>query len=487
MHILLISNDDAIIQRITRAAGHAGDQYTVAKRIDDARKVVSDGYIDAVLMDCSLRAAELIAFAGEYQDYLAESVVLLLGPLDHEQREQLSQRLSAHYSIDKPLRDRAFTDMLERIRMRVKIVRQAGLIGRSPAMEETIQTIMQVGPTPISVLITGESGTGKEVAARAIHSVSRRADKPFLPVNCAALAEGVLESELFGHEKGAFTGAAGRRIGMFEQAHGGTIFLDEIGEISPSTQIRLLRVLEEREVMRVGGTEVIPVDVRVITATNRNLLEIVEEGSFRRDLYYRIKVLELKVPPLRERPEDIPLLLHRLASMYAQENDLPLRTFSVDAAAYLSRLPWSGNVRELRNFVESALALTSARTIGVDDIPGHLISDLSGPTGLPVKSGLSPEAFERELLYHSILDLRRDIAEIKQLILDQSTGTPSSARSDLEVTPVYQPGETLEDLEREAILDALEQHGGNRRRAAEHLGIGERTLYRKLKLYSITG
>ena len=484
MKLVLISHDNTTIDAVHAYCVNSGDDLKIAGDTVQARNMILDDDIEAVLMDCAVGAGELISLAGELHDILVDSVVLLIGPLDHLQREQLSQRLSAQYSIDKPLRGPAFTDIMHRVRMRVIIVREAGLIGRSESMEETVQTIMQISPTPISVLITGESGTGKEVVARAIHAISRRSEEPFLAVNCASLAEGVLESELFGHEKGAFTGAAGRRPGMFEKADGGTIFLDEIGEINSSTQIRLLRVLEEREIMRVGGTSVIPVDVRVIAATNKDLNILVENSTFRRDLYYRIKVLEIAVAPLRERPEDIPLLIDRLARLYSQSNHLPVRLFDKDAKTYLSRIPWAGNVRELRNFVESCLALTNVKTIGVEDIPAHLLRDINTPATLPVPAGLTSEHFERELLYRTIFEIKQDLAEIKGMLFEQRKERAPGPK-DMEIEPVYQTTETLEEMEREAVADALAQTDGNRRKAAKLLGIGERTLYRKLKEYGL--
>jgi len=485
MRIILLSNDSEIIETVEEYVSISGDHLQTVPDIKHAKKSLGSDEYDAVLMDCSIRASELIGLASDMDDILVETVVLLIGPLDHEQREKLGHRLSAHYSIDKPLRGNAFSDMMEHIKMRSTIVHNAGLIGRSPAMEETIQIIMQISSTPISVLISGESGTGKEVIGRAIHSISSRADKPFLAVNCAALAEGILESELFGHEKGSFTGATARRIGMFEKAHRGTIFLDEIGEIPHSTQIRLLRVLEEREIMRVGGTEIIPVDVRVIAASNRNLSELTNKGTFRRDLYYRIKVLEIKVPPLRERSEDIPLLADRLARLYAKENNLPLRQFDENAKAYLSHMPWYGNVRELRNFVESTLALTNISSISVKDIPKHLINELSNPHTLPVKSGINSEQFERELIYRTILDLKDDITEIKELLVGNRIIQTTDKSRKIEIEPVYQTPETLEQMEREAIIEALDQSNENRKKTAKLLGIGERTLYRKLKQYGL--
>lgn len=485
MKLFLLSNDDDIISVVRNFTEKSGDELIVAGDIPQARILLGSGEYDAVLMDCSIHAGELIGLAGDMTSILVETVVLLIGPLDLEQRQKLVQRLSAQYSIDKPLRHHALADLMKRISKRSLIVRKAGLIGRSAVMEETIQTIMQIGPTPISVLVTGESGTGKEVIARAIHSVSRRADKSFLAVNCAALAEGVLESELFGHEKGAFTGATSRRIGMFEKANTGTIFLDEIGEIPHPTQIRLLRVLEEREIMRVGGTEIIPVDVRIIAATNRNLGELVGEGRFRRDLYYRIKVLEIIAPPLREHPEDIPLLIDVLSRGFARDNKLPIRYFDEHAKVYLSQQLWSGNVRELRNFVETCLALTTVPIIRFEDIPGHLLNDLRNPSALPVRAEKNAEQLERELIYRTLLDLKRDVTEIKDMLSESIYPEAANVPRMVEIEPSYHTAETLGEMERGAIEDALMQTGGNRRKTAQLLGIGERTLYRKLKKYHL--
>jgi DNA-binding NtrC family response regulator len=503
MKILLLSHDNDVIKIVQEYARASGDKLILAPLIKEAETLVASQEFDALLMDCSMRLMELISFAAEKSDDLSETVVLLLGPLDQDQREKLGRRLSAHYAIDKPLRKQVFKEIMKKVSMRSTIVRKAGLIGRSSAMEETIQTIMQVGPTSISILITGESGAGKEIIARAIHAVSLRAEKPFLAVNCASLAEGILESELFGHEKGAFTGAAGRRLGMFEKAHGGTIFLDEIGEIPHSTQIRLLRVLEEREIMRVGGMDVIEVDVRVIAATNRNLRELVESGKFRRDLYYRIKVLELFVPPLRQRPEDIPLLIDLTGRRYAFENNLPIRRFDDEAKNVLSQSPWAGNVRELRNFVESCLALTNCPVIGMEDIPEHLFSDLHPRSILPARREKNYEQVERELVYRTLIEIKNDIAEIKDMLRG------NHARQDfhelsrgMEVVPVQNGGDAALDetgssfpatassfplaaIERQAVIDALKNSRGNRRKAAQALGIGERTLYRKLKENSL--
>jgi len=485
MNILLLSTDDEVIKSVRDYTYHSSHKLTVVSELHQAKKEIESHSYDSVLMDCSIRPFELIGFSVETSDTLADTVVLLIGPLDHNQREMLVRRLSAHYSIDKPLRGKAFIDTMQRVIMRSTIVRKAGLIGRSAIMEEIIQTIMQIGPTPINVLISGESGSGKEVISRAIHAVSQRADKQFFGINCAALAEGILESELFGHEKGAFTGAVSRRIGMFEKASGGTIFLDEIGEIPHSTQIRLLRVLEEREIMHVGGMEIIPVDVRVIASTNRNLKELVEKGGFRRDLYFRIKVLEIKIPSLRNRPEDIPLLIDRIARLYARDNNLPIRRFDDELKAYLSQAHWPGNVRELRNFVESCIALTSLPVITTDDVPDYLLREVTLSNTLPVPAEQPTEHAERELIFRTLLDLKNDINDIKRFLFEQRVPTPVHDPHMVEVVPADSRNQTMEKLERQAIIDAINDTGGNRRKAAEQLGIGERTLYRKLKLYGI--
>ena len=293
------------------------------------------------------------------------------------------------------------------------------------------------------------------------------------------------------------------------------IFLDEIGEIPTSTQIRLLRVLEEREIMRVGGTDVITVDVRVIAATNRSLEKLVEEGKFRRDLYYRIKVLEINAPPLRNRPEDIPLLVDRIARQYAFDNGFAVRRFSNGAKEVVSQTNWPGNVRELRNFVESCLALTNVPVIHKNDIPAHLLRDILSRNNLPVPIISQPsDQAERELIFRTLLELKNDISEIKNILISRRIEHDESELSHMvEILPIENGGvhtpedpeqqaivdalehtndnrkateQTLEDIKQQAIADALEHTGGNRRKAAELLGIGERTLYRKLKQYGIT-
>ncbi len=306
------------------------------------------------------------------------------------------------------------------------------IVGRSKVMLDLLETVAMVAPTEAGVLITGESGTGKELIAGAIHYNSPRREKPFVTFNCAAITETLLESELFGHEKGAFTGADRRREGRFRQAHGGTLFLDEIGETSMAMQAKLLRVLQERRVQRVGGDEVLEVDVRVLSATNRDLAEEIGKGNFREDLYYRLNVVSLRVPPLRERQEDIPLLCRHFLDRFAEKNKKNIRGFTPRAMDLMLRYAWPGNVRELMNAVERGVVLCRGEHIGEDDLP---------------------------------LSLREE-AEVPDKTILQPTG-------DL----------PLDELEKEAILRTLEESGGNKSETARRLGITRRTLHKKLKKY----
>lgn len=319
------------------------------------------------------------------------------------------------------------------------------IIGRSKAMEGLFRQMELVAPTRSNVLIIGESGTGKELVANALHDNSPRREMRFLPINCAAIPSEILESELFGHEKGSFTGAVGRKVGKFELADKGTLFLDEIGELPLEMQVKLLRVLEQREFMRVGGTETIHVDIRLIAATNADLASAVDQGKFRQDLYYRLKVVTLRIPPLRERRDDIPLLAGHFLRTFGKENGREAMRFSTEAMRSLSSAPWDGNVRELRNLVESLVVLAPSDEIGVEHLPDE---------------------------YRSGGDRS-----------DEAAATPSGSEAPL-------AGErplTMDEIERRAILSALERSGGNRTQAAEALGIGLRTLQRKLKEYGVAG
>ena len=381
------------------------------------------------------------------------------------------------------------------------------LVGRSEAVQELRDRVLLIAPTPVTTLITGESGTGKDVVARALHRYSPRHKQLFKAVNCAAIPENLLENELFGHEKGAFTDARSQFPGVFEQASGGTVFLDEIGEMALSAQVRLLRVVEEREVTRIGGTEPISVDLRLLAATNRDLRDAVANGEFRRDLYHRLKVVELNISPLRQRREDIPLLIDHFVAQYTLRGAARFGGFSPPAMNLLLEYHWPGNVRELRNLIEHLVFLGPDRPVEPADLHGQLESP-PPQRHLPVPTGKTPDQSERELIYFALLDLKREVSELKQLLQPGpaesaprpvyqvndrvgSAGIAGHVRGigSAEVTEASELVEletkSLKDLERHAIEQALEQVGGNRRQAAEKLGIGVRTLYRKLDEYGL--
>ncbi len=375
--------------------------------------------------------------------------------------------------------------------------REFGLVGRSRPMLQLYQTIEQVAPTDISVLITGESGSGKELVARAIHGLSHRRDHPLVIVNCGAIPEGIIESELFGHEKGAFTGAVGTRKGYFEAADGGTIFLDEIGEMPLGTQVKVLRVLEGKEFMRVGSTQTRKVDVRVIAATNRDLWERVERGEFREDLYYRLNAVNIRVPPLRERPDDIPLLVRKFVEDFCRQNRIEFEGFTEGAIRMMQEYTWPGNVRELKNLVESVIVLERGRKINEFVLAKYL--KMPGPENrsLPVHIGRPKDELEREFIYRALVDLKAEIGQLRQLILQRLNPVPSlgpwrgNPEEEVKVTEVktsplpLDRDISLEEMEKELIARTLERYGGNRRRAAKALKISERTLYRKIKEYQL--
>ncbi|PYQ14792.1 MAG: hypothetical protein DMH00_00940 [Acidobacteria bacterium] len=317
--------------------------------------------------------------------------------------------------------------------------RFGSILGKSKALQQLFNQLQLVAPTRSSVLITGESGTGKELIANAIHQNSPRRGERFLPVNCAAIPADILESEMFGHEKGSFTGATGRKIGKFELAHRGTLFLDEVGEIAPDIQVKLLRILEEQSFMRVGGTETIDVDVRILAATNASLEQRVADGKFRSDLYYRLKVVTLHIPPLRDRREDIPLLVDHFLAQFKKENARDSLILSPAAMRCLTQARWEGNVRELRNLLESLVVMATRPVIDVWDLP---------------------EAYRQ--------------TPLQELEASAEAGQAPAPR-------------TMGEIEREAILRTLKETEGNRTKAAEILGIGLRTLQRKLKEYGEPG
>ena len=380
--------------------------------------------------------------------------------------------------------------------------RNSGIIGTSQGIDQVLEMIVQVAPVDISVLIIGESGTGKELVAKAIHKQSRRSSKPLVIVNCGAIPEGIIESELFGHKKGSFTGAAEDRKGYFEEADGGTVFLDEIGEMPVETQVKLLRVLESGEFMRVGDAKTRKVDVRMIAATNKNLTQETEKGRFRKDLYYRLRTVTVEIPPLRQRLEDIDLLTERFALLFSRSNDIVFRGFSTDAIRVMKQYDWPGNVRELRNFVESVILLEKGNKISSEIVLKHLEPMVGGASpNLPVPVDKSSGQAERELILQQLLFLRQDMRDIKSLFsggkIDHSGeigylnsgGGLNLTALEGDVGNLIKSGAigdmSVKDLEMELISRTLKKFNKNRRKTARALGISERTLYRKINDYGL--
>ncbi len=380
------------------------------------------------------------------------------------------------------------------------------IIGNSPALNHALTIAVQVAPTDLTTLITGESGVGKEVFSHIIHQLSTRKHNPFIAVNCGAIPEGTIDSELFGHEKGSFTGAHEARKGYFETVNGGTIFLDEISELPLGTQARLLRVLESQEFIRVGSSKVQKTDVRVVAASNVNLLDRVQSGRFREDLYYRLSTVPIKVSPLRERREDIPLLFRKFCIDFADKYKANPIQLDDDAKGLLTNYPWPGNVRELKNMAEQISVLAKSKVLTASELKEFLPDN--PPSMLPalVNGNHGNEFSERELLYKVLFDMRNDITELKKIVFgmvpaeqmhtmkffpSEINGTPSTHSEkpillDASAPPIeVEESLSLANAEKELIKKALTKYRGRRKNAARELGISERTLYRKIKEYEI--
>jgi DNA-binding NtrC family response regulator len=367
---------------------------------------------------------------------------------------------------------------------RTEFQKQFGIVGESLEMQELVQVVQHVAPTDITVLITGESGVGKEVIAHAIHGASRRSKKAMVTVNCGAIPEGIIESELFGHEKGSFTGASSERKGYFELADGGTIFLDEIGELPLATQVKFLRILENGEFLRVGSSAARTVDVRVIAATNKDLEQEVRNGNFRQDLFYRLRSVNVRIPALRERKEDIPLLFERFIEEFSAKNGIRFGGMSPEATELLQQYYWHGNVRELRNVVESMLVLERGKRLEADDIRKYLRLP-SDERQLPMVVSKQNDFDERQLLYRALLELKNDMLDVKNLLKGVlNTNTAQGMMSGSQGSAV-QENLSLSEMERRMIETALKKYHNNRRLAADELQISERTLYRKIKEYGL--
>jgi DNA-binding NtrC family response regulator len=388
-------------------------------------------------------------------------------------------------------RDDFFVRVVNLISLR-RLKSATGIVGRSEPLNEMLEMAMQVAPTEVSVLIEGESGSGKELTAKVLHIMSRRSSRPFEAVNVGALAEGVLESELFGHEKGAFTGAVSRRRGLFERADTGTLLLDEVGEMSLGMQVKLLRVIETGEFLRVGGVEKLHSDVRLLAATNRELETAVEQGAFRKDLYYRLKVVQIRIPPLRARQEDIPFLVRHFLRKSSMRHGKSIKGIDAKGMEILVRYPWPGNVRELANMIDNLTVLSRTQVIRADEIEKRLQESLGRDTrafpDLPVHVHKTRDEMERELIMNSLLSLHNDVREILHMLRDRQGQGSSPGRWGTWVEVEEAEDEKHPDMnsiEKEAIREALTRNGGNRRRAARQLGMSERTLYRRLKEYGL--
>jgi DNA-binding NtrC family response regulator len=495
---------------LDRALEASGISCALVSGSDEARAALRREHPAVLVLTGGVHEAPVAAIAEWARDHEI-AVLALLEPTDPDGAVR-PPRISATEVLVKPLATDELAASVRRLIERRELQRRTGIAGDSGPIQEVLVKIEQMAPVSSTVLIQGESGTGKELVAKAIHDLSPRRGQPFIAVNCAALPETLLESELFGHEKGAFTGAAERRLGRFELADGGTIFLDEIGEIPHSVQVKLLRVLETRSFFRVGGAAPIKVDVRVVAATNRPMRESVARGEFRDDLYYRLDVLSIYLPPLRERRTDIPQLVRRFVREFAATHDRPFPGISAEAMDRLVGAPWPGNIRQLRNLVESMVVLAPGTPIRAADIPADVTEGT--PTLLPARitsgpsSGAGPTIGgpEFEFILRSLMELRVQVEELRRRLERQRDGAielvevGSGATLAVPATPVagvideepeadaaviYRPGMSMADVERTVIETVLDTHGGNRRRAAQELGIGERTLYRKLKEFGI--
>ncbi len=452
--VLLIVDDERPTREGLRAALEGDFDVFLASNLTEATAVMKNDEVTLLLTDLRLGGDSGMDVLDAAMSLAKPPVAIMMTAYGSVDTAVEAMRRGAWHFVTKPL-NLDEVEMLLKRALRSKSLEEENtelkqvvaekrslrnLIGKSAALEKTIDRIEQVAPTRATVLIEGESGTGKEVVAHTIHQLSGRPASKFVIVHCAALSEQLLESELFGHEKGAFTGAAQRRLGRFEQADGGTIFLDEIGEIDAATQVKLLRVLSERTIERVGSNAPIKVDVRVIAATNKNLRQMVDRGEFREDLYFRLNVVKIEMPPLRERGEDIVLLAGVFLREFAKENQRPEKSLTDQALRLLRSYPWPGNVRELRTVIEHGVVMCNAAQIGVEHLPEFL---------------------------HEISS---------KIVARDNTST-----NDLQNKLASQTELNLNALETRAIREALASAGGNRTAAAEMLGISRRTLQRKLK------
>jgi len=466
--ILLNPNSQSLL------AGDWSEIGTVITELSELYRILKESRVDLVLVDDSRGDMKRpVARRIRRENGLTEIWVLT-----HDEYAIAYEQPFVDGHIDLSLGIEGIAQKVGHILRGKELLDQYGIVGRSPRMKVVAETIERIAPTDVSVLIVGSSGTGKELVARAIHQHSLRKDNPYVAINCGALAEGILESELFGHEKGAFTGSVSKRDGLFHKAGGGTIFLDEVGETTLNMQVKLLRVLEDGTYYPVGSSVPRHADVRVVSATNRDLTEAIDERQFREDLYFRIGVVKIVLPPLLERREDIEALLqHFWRGDRVAYSDAGLEL--------LGKYDWPGNVRQLKNFADRMRALKPSGLVEVEDVERFIDEQQTTLKHLPVTTGKTVEEAGQELIYRAILQLGNEVRLLRDLITAHlpSEAVPAEAPDD---SDAVQSGATMEEMEEHLIKQALRETAGNRKEAARRLGIGERTLYRKLRKYNLS-
>jgi DNA-binding NtrC family response regulator len=448
--ILIMDDEVQERQRIGAFLKQRGYEVTALATVPEAMTAMQRERFDVFLTDCNLPGVDALQTSGEARKINPDLAVIIMTSFGTIETAVKAIRAGAYDYLAKPIDLEQLVVLINRISERQSLLRENAqlreqlrerytfeqITSTSHAMEEVMNLVGRVASSNATVLLRGESGTGKELIARAIHYHSPRANQPLIKVNCAALPETLLESELFGHEKGAFTGASAKRIGRFEAADKGTLFLDEIGDIPPSVQVKLLRVLQEKEFERIGGNETIKTDVRLVAATNRDLEKAMRDGSFREDLYYRLNVVTVSIPPLRERKEDIPALMEHFIKKYSKENSKNITGVTAETRDLLMRYSYPGNVRELENIIERAVVLAKSENITSTEVPLHL----------------------------------KTVESEEKICVAKRGGSLT---------------DTLDTLERGIIMDAMKAAGGVQTRAAEKLGISERVLRYKLKKFKI--
>ncbi|MEZ6123095.1 MAG: sigma-54 dependent transcriptional regulator [Planctomycetaceae bacterium] len=455
VRVLVVDDDEAHAQAVAESLERINCDCRVAGSGEAGARMISNESWDVVVTDLQMGEVDGLEILRQTKEELPDAEVIVLTGHGSITSAVTAMQHGAYTYLTKPLDIGELRSAVEKASARLRLIRRnaelrrsleerfgfEGVIGNSPQMHRIIEILKNVAPTDTTVLIQGENGTGKELVAKAIHHNSNRKNKPFVPLNISALPDSILESELFGHEQGAFTGASGRRIGKFEYANGGTLFLDEVGEMPMDTQVKLLRVLEDRKVTRLGANDEMEINVRLVAATNANLKKMVEDGKFREDLYYRLNVVSLQLPPLRERPGDIPLLMEHFLKELSKRLGRQVEGFSRTARRALLSYHWPGNIRQLRNTIESMLVMDTDGLLDVDGLPAE-IAPLAGED-------------------------------------DGHSDHPGSTGADMLI------GRPMEEIEKYYIQRTLELTDGNREETARLLGIGERTLYRKIKEYDL--